>query len=155
MPGASDTETPERGRSASEMEIDFSQVDETENYVSVPEGVYPCRIADVREGFTRDGDKRWSVRLEVTDGECAGRTAAWDGISWSERGLQRAKFVLSKLGFDTAGKLAVEARDLLGRTTWVKVLEEERVDPLTGTRSRRMRVPFLGYGEHRASLAGD
>lgn len=135
------------------MEIDFSQVDDTEDYVSIPEGVYACRVAEVREGYTRDGDRRWGMRLEVTDGEYAGRTAAWDGVSWSERGMQRAKFVLSKLGFDTGGRLELEARDLLGRTAWVEVRVEDRVDPVTGARTRRLRVPFLGYGEERAALA--
>jgi len=135
------------------MEIDFSQVEDTEDYATIPAGVYPCRVAEVREGYTRDGDKRWGMRLEVTEGEFAGRTAAWDGISWSERGLQRAKFVLSKLGFDTAGRLEVDAPDLLGRTAWVELRLEDRVDPITGQRTRRLRVPFLGYGEERAAFA--
>lgn len=135
------------------MEIDFSQVEDTEDYATVPAGVYACRVAEVREGYTRDGDRRWGMRLEVAEGEYAGRTAGWDGISWSERGLQRAKFVLSKLGFDTAGRLEVDAPDLIGCTAWIEWRLEDRVDPITGQRSRRLRVPFLGYGEDRAALA--
>ena len=77
------------------MQVDFSLVDDVESFISVPEGIYLCRIADVREGVTRDGSPRWGIRLEVAEGEYAGRTAAWDGLPWSERGLPRVKQVLS------------------------------------------------------------
>ena len=57
------------------MRFDFSQVQDVESFVSIPEGSYPCRVAEVREGLARDGSVRWSLRLEVLDGEYAGRTA--------------------------------------------------------------------------------
>ena len=47
------------------MRFDFSSVDDVETYVFVPEGEHDCRIADVREGTSRDGSVRWSFRLEV------------------------------------------------------------------------------------------
>ncbi|MEZ5978633.1 MAG: hypothetical protein R3F34_10475 [Planctomycetota bacterium] len=134
------------------MEIDFSAVDDPADFVSIPEGVYHCRVAEVREGWTRDGDARWGMRLEVVEGPYAGRTAAWDGVSWGERGLRRAKFVLAKLGFDTGGRLSVESGELVGRTAWVEVRAEERFDPGTGVRSLRLRVPFLGYAEDPTEL---
>lgn len=127
------------------MQIDFSKVEDVESFVSVPEGTYLCRISEVRAGTTRDGDPRWSFRLTVDQGEHAGRTAAWDGISLSERGMKRTKHVLSKLGFETAGVVDVDLDDLVDRRAWVRVDFEEREDPISGTRQVRPRVPFLGY----------
>jgi hypothetical protein len=129
------------------MDVDFSQIQDLEDYLSVPEGRYPCRIAEVREGVTRDGDVRWTFRLEVREGEFAGRTAAWDGISWSDRGLRRAKFVLRAFGFDTSGRLELEPGDLVGLDAWVEVQAEERQDPASGVRAVRPKVPYLGYAD--------
>ena len=57
------------------MRFDFSQIEDVESFVSIPEGTYLCRVAEVRAGVTRDGSVRWSLRLEVAEGEYAGRTA--------------------------------------------------------------------------------
>lgn len=127
------------------MELDFSHVEEVQDFLSVPPGNYLCRVAEVREGWTRSGDSRWSIRLEVNEGEFAGKTAAWDFVSFGERGTRRAKFVLAALGFPTDGKLSIEPEDLVGRLARVEVLAEERVDEQTGARQVRPRVPFEGY----------
>ncbi len=127
------------------MRMDFSQIEDVQDFVSVPEGTYACRVAEVREGRTRDGNPRWAMRLEVAEGEYAGRTAAWDGLSWTERGLHRVKFVLEKLGFDVRGELDLEPGELVGRQAVVELLTEEWEDPLTGNRQLRLRVPYAGY----------
>lgn len=127
------------------MRFDFSQVEDFESYVSVPAGTYVCRIAEVREGLARDGSVRWGFRLEVGDGEYAGRTAAWDSLTWSDRGIYRVKRVLAAFGIDTRGVVDLQPSDLMGLMT-VAVLEpEEREDPLTGRRQVRLRVPYAGY----------
>jgi hypothetical protein len=128
------------------MNIDFSSVEDVESFVSVPEGVYQCRVAEVREGLARDGSTRWALRLEVVEGAHAGRTAAWDGLTWSERGLRRVKHVLDKLGFDVSGRLELSSNDLVDRQARVQLTLEEREDPLTGVKQVRLRVPYLGYG---------
>lgn len=127
------------------VHVDFSQVDDVESFVTVPEGRYACRIAEVREGETQAGDLRWALRLEVADGELAGRTAAWDGLVWSQRGLGRVKYVLGVLGFDVSGALDVAASDLLDRRAVVEFFVEEYTDPNSGRRVERLAVPFLGY----------
>ncbi len=134
------------------MDVDFSQIEDIEDYLSVPVGHYQCRIAEVRDGWSRDGDVRWGIRLEVVDGDYAGRTAAWDGISFGERGLKRAKFVLTALGFDTSGRIEFEPEDLIDRRVWVEVIAEDRVDPNNGQRVIRPRVPFAGYAKHADGL---
>jgi len=127
------------------MQIDFSRVDDVESYASIPEGTYLCRVAEVREGVTRDGSPRWALRLEVADGDYAGRTAAWDGLTWSERGLPRVKQVLGKLGFDVSGPVELQPEDLRGLVARVQLQPEEREDPLNGRRVVRLRVPYMGY----------
>ncbi|MFN0244488.1 MAG: hypothetical protein ACKVWV_16490 [Planctomycetota bacterium] len=127
-------------------------MDDVDSYVSVPDGIHVCRIAEVREGRARDGSVRWTFRLEVVDGEWAGRTAAWDSITWSERGVYRVKKVLEALGMDVRGELEVEPNDLVSLVAQVKVEPEEREDPLTGRRQVRMRVPYLGYAPAEGSV---
>jgi hypothetical protein len=127
------------------IHIDFSQVEDVDSFVTIPEGRYLCRVGEVREGETKTGNLRWALRLEVADGELAGRTAAWDGLVWSKRGLGRVKHVLGALGFDVSGALDVEAAHLLGCQAFVDFFIEEWTDPNTGRRTERLSVPFLGY----------
>ena len=127
------------------MERDLSQVEDARDYTSIPPGTYGVRIGEVRVGSTREGVERWGLRLDVVDGDYAGRTAGWDGISWGERGLTRAKYVLSQLGFETDGVVTLEPADLEGRCAVVSLQREEREDPATGQRLVRLKVPFLGW----------
>ena len=129
----------------SPIHVDFSQVENVDSFVAIPEGRYLCSIGEVREGETQAGDLRWALRLEVAEGELAGRTAAWDGLVWSQRGLGRVKYVLGVLGFDVSGPLDLGAADLLGREAYVEFLIEEWTYRSTGKRTERLAVPFLGY----------
>lgn len=133
------------------MRFDFSQVQDVESFVSIPEGSYPCRVAEVREGLARDGSVRWSLRLEVLDGEYAGRTAGWDGLTWSDRGVLRVQRVLEALGFLVTGEVDIQPGELVGREVQAAFVAEEREDPLTGRRTVRLRVPYSGYAPLGAS----
>lgn len=126
------------------MQVDFSEIQDVESYVTVPAGVYVCRVAEIREGATRDGHPRWAMRLEVADGDYAGRTAGWDGLSWTDRGLPRVKGILARFGFDVSGMLDLRPDDLIGRRARVQFITETREDA-TGKQVARLRVPFLGY----------
>ncbi len=128
------------------MQVDFTDTRDIAEYASIPAGVYLCRVTDVRESVTRDGNARWGLRLEVADGEYAGRTAGWDALIWSDRGMPRAKHVLDRFGFVTEGCVEIEPSDLLGRQAHVHFVPEEREDPVTGNRVMRLRVPYMGYG---------
>jgi hypothetical protein len=127
------------------VQYDFSRIDDIDSFISIPEGRYTCRIGEVREGVSRDGSPRWSLRLEVALGEYAGRTAAWDSVTWSERGIRRVKHVLEALGLDVSGQVEIAPNDLLGREVVASFQSEEREDAFTGRRVLRLRVPYAGY----------
>ena len=127
------------------MQFDFSTVGDIESFVSVPEGTYDCRVAEVRSGVSRDGSVRWSLRLEVARGDHAGRTAGWDGLTWSERGVVRVKRVLEVLGFDVQGEVEIQPEDLVDRRARVEFHRETHDDALSGRRIERLVVPWAGY----------
>jgi hypothetical protein len=133
------------------MRYDIGTVEDKDSYASVPEGVYECKVTDVRVTTARDGSERWSLRLVVVGGEYAGRTAAWDSITWSDRGVVRVKRVLEALGFDVSGEVELEARDLQGLQARVQVILEQYADPLSGRRQERMTVPYAGWGPIEAT----
>lgn len=135
------------------MRFDFSTVDDKDSFLSVPEGEYLCRVAEVRPGSARDGSERWSFRLEVVEGPWAGRTAGWDSLTWSERGVFRVKRVLEAFGYPVSGEVEIELEDLVGRRAHVQLETEEWEDPATGRRQVRMQVPYLGYRPDGSSSA--
>ncbi len=128
------------------MQIDLSNVENIEDLRSVPPGEYLCRVVEVRESRSPAGHVRWGLRWEVDAGEWQGRTACWDSLHWSERGMPRAKFVLQVLGFPVGGKLDIQPQELMGLKAFVVVQPEEREDAATGVRRLVNRVPFTGYG---------
>lgn len=127
------------------MQIDFTELPEVEDLCSVPPGDYHCTVAEVRESTSPAGHTRWGLRWEVTQGEWRGRTACWDSLHFSERGLARARFVLRVLGFAADGPLDLQPDDLVGRAALVTVTPEVREDPVQGTKRKMNRVPFTGY----------
>ena len=127
------------------MKYDFDGVQETISLRSVPSGVHVCVISEVREGLSRDGSPRWSMKLEVAQGEHAGHHAAWDSITWSDRGIYRVRSVLSVLGFKVEGELEVVPKDLVGEQARVRVVEEVYDDPVLGNRREQLVVPYNGW----------
>ncbi len=127
------------------MRQNFADIDDTHSLVSIPPGQYPCIVVDSRLHVSRDGSPRWGVHWKVLSGVLAGKTAAWDNLNWSERGLPRVKQVLKFLGFDVSGVLELEPKDLLGCKARVQVQKEVYEDELTGQRIERLSVPYNGY----------
>ena len=129
------------------MQIDFgdSDGDRVQDFITIPAGTYLCEIAEVRPGTTRNGDERWGLRLVVCEGDFVGRQAAWDGLSFSERGRARVQRVLRAFGLPSSGRVDLEPEDLHGLRAFVEVLPQESRDPGTGDLIRRNEVPYDGY----------
>lgn len=134
------------------MRQDFSAVPESEtDLVTVPPGEYLCRVREARERRTRDGAHvQWALCLEVAEGEHGGHFAAWDNLTWSERGMPRLKLALRALGEDVSGVVDLEVRALVGREVVCQLVEQSYTDPATQATTRRLAVPYAGYA-HPAS----
>ncbi len=126
------------------MEIDFDAKNQMSDYVTVPQGTYLCRIAEVRQGITRGGDQRWSLRLVVAEGQHVGKQAAWDSLVFSTRGRPRVRLVFQALGLPASGKVQVDPADLEDRQVLVDIRPAEYQAP-TGETVRRNEVPYDGY----------
>lgn len=144
------------------MQIDFGeeQGPGVEDYVTVPAGTYLCEVAEVRTGTTRHGAERWSLRLVVAEGEFVGRQAAWDGLSFTDRGQGRVRLVFRALGLPTEGLVDVKHQDLEGRRAFVEIRPSEYANPDTGRVVRRNEVPYDGYrslepSSERAPVTGE
>ena len=131
-----------RSEGEARVRQDFSEVQE--DMRMVPRGTYHCRVAEVRPGLTRNQDPMWAYRLEVVSGAEAGRTAAWDRLVWSERGMPRVKLVLEALGWDVSGVVELESEELEGREALVEIVEEEGQDAM-GRRRLANSVSWGGY----------
>jgi hypothetical protein len=135
------------------MKIDLSQIDDIEDLRSVPAGEYHCKAVEVSESDSPAGHIRWGMRWEIVSGDFKGRTACWDSLHWSERGLPRVKFVLQMLGLKAEGPLDLQTDDIVGREALVEIVPEEREDPVSGVRRLMNRVPYAGYAPAPVEVA--
>jgi hypothetical protein len=126
------------------VKVDFDQVDDAENFASVPNGTYLCQVGEVRTRPGEDGTERWSLRWIVADGPFAGRTAAWDSLGFTPRTLRRAKLILQRMGVPVDGPQEITPHQLEGRRAMITVYARERIDPATGRRIISNRIPFAG-----------
>jgi hypothetical protein len=126
------------------MEIDFDKTETSTDFVTIPAGTYLCRIAEVRQGVTRAGDERWSLKLVVAEGQHVGKQAAWDSLVFSTRGRTRVRLVMHALGLPSKGKVHIEPHDLQDREVLVEVRPAEYQNA-AGALVRRNEVPYEGY----------
>ena len=126
-------------------EVDFTGVEEAQPFASIPPGDYLVEVADVRVRRSQGGAEMWGVHLVVAEGPYKGRSAAWDNLVWSPRSLGRVKRALRLMGFPVEGKLTLAPEDLKGKKVRVRLIPDEYVNPNTGRKSIRNRVPFGGY----------
>lgn len=136
------------------MRVDLSTIQDERNYASIPEGHYRLRVAEVRPGLARDGSPRWSMRLEVVDGEYAGRVACYDNLTWSDRGVLRVKLVLAALGYDVSGTVDIEPEGLVGKQATAQIVTERWVDT-EGEEHVRNTIPFRGWSTKDSGTAGE
>ena len=137
------------------MKIDLSQIEDFEEYRAVPPGEYHCRAGEVRESDSPAGHTRWGIRWEILSGEYQGRTACWDSLHWSERGLPRVKFALQMMGLRSDGEMDLKTDDIVGHSALVEIIHEEREDPTSGIRRVMNRVSYAGYAMAPVEVASD
>ena len=123
--------------------IDFSKVDDAQDFTPLPEGRYPCRIVDIEEKLTQNGDDMWRLTFEVTEGEFEGRKI-FDNLVFSDLSLKRVKLLCSKVGIDVTGDVDLNPDMLIDRKCRITVVVEEYPDK-NGNARERNSVPFAGF----------
>ncbi len=93
--------------------IDFSQVDDIQDFSPLPAGKYLCRLVGVEEASTQHGDEMWKLRFEVLKGPYAGRLI-FDNFVFSDAALKRAKLIWSRLGLDVSKELDLTPETIKG-----------------------------------------
>ncbi|HEQ60203.1 MAG TPA: DUF669 domain-containing protein [Firmicutes bacterium] len=131
--------------------VDFSKVDDVQDFTPLPEGKYLCRLNGIEEATTQYGDDLWKLRFEVAEGEHAGRYI-FDNMVFSQAAMKRVKLICSRLGLDVSGELDLTPKLLIGRTALVETQIEEYEDS-EGRKKKRNVVPFAGYEHAEAEQA--
>jgi len=127
------------------MRIEACDGTDVDDFVVVDDGEYRMRVGEVRAVETGNGRAAWMLRMELADGELAGRTAVLDWLNFTDRGLRRVRMVLAALGFDVTVSMDVEPGQLLGRTAMVQIATQESQRESDGRLLRRSRVAYDGW----------
>ena len=136
------------------MQIDLEIENGVDDYKVVEDGDHLLRVAEASAGETADGSVSWMVRMEIVEGDLAGRTAVLDWLNFTSRGLHRARMILTALGYDTTKPLDLEPSDLMGKVAVLRLRTEETEHPVSGRRIRRSRVAYDGWAPAEDGASG-
>jgi hypothetical protein len=131
--------------------IDFSKVDDVQDFSPLPDGKYLCKVSEIEEATTQYDDEMWKLRFEVVEGKHVGRII-FDNLVFSEAALKRAKLICSRLGLDVSAEIELTPKLLQDRKCYVSVVTEDYQDD-EGNPKKRNIVPFAGY--ERADTGGE
>jgi hypothetical protein len=123
--------------------IDFSKIEDVDDFSPVPAGSYLVRVDEVKEATTQRGDEMWRLRYVIEQGAYSGR-CIFDRLVFSEAALPRVKLICSRLGLDVSGELDLRPELIEGCSCVLSVEIDEYEDEEGGTKSRNV-VPFAGY----------
>lgn len=123
--------------------IDFSQIDDVQDFSPIPPGRYLCRLVEIEESKTQHDDEMWNLRFEVIEGEHRGRVV-FDRLVFSQAALKRVKLICSRMGIDVSGPVSLTPAMMKGKTCFLTVQIEEYLDDEENAKKRNT-VPFAGY----------
>jgi len=129
--------------------IDFTKIEDAQDFSPIPDGKYLCKLIEIEESETQNGDEMWKLRFEVAQGDHAGRLI-FDNLVFSEAAMKRVKLICSRLGVDTSGEIELTPEMLKNRECLISVLTEEYEDS-EGNPKKRNVVPFAGYERVKAA----
>ena len=118
--------------------IDFSKIDDVNDFSPLPEGEYLCRLTDIEETTTSQDDDQWKLRFLVEAGEYSGRYI-FDNLFFSPKAMPRVKLISSRMRVDVSGEVDLQPEHLLDRQVLVTVTIGEYEG------EKRNRVLFAGY----------
>lgn len=123
--------------------IDFSHVDDVQDFSPLPAGKYLSRLVGIEQSSTQHGDEMWKLRFEVIRGPHAGRYL-FDNLVFSDAALKRVKLICSRLGLDVSQEMDLTPELIRGRAVTLTV-EVEPYEDAEGRTKQRNVVPFAGY----------
>ena len=123
--------------------VDFSKIDDVQDFSPLPAGKYPCKLVEVEEARTQYDDEMGKLRFQVASGQYAGRFI-FDNLVFSDAAIKRAKLICGRLGLNVSGELNLTTDMLKGRACQVTVDVEDYEDKEGKTKKRNV-VPFAGY----------
>ena len=123
--------------------IDFSKIEEVDDFSPLPDGEYHCKLAKIEEATTVNSDEMWKLRFKVIEGEYAGKLI-FDNMVFSPAALKRVKLICSRLGLDVSSEVDLTPEMILNKTCILTVTTEEYEDS-EGRKKKRNVVPFAGY----------
>lgn len=90
--------------------VDFNDVEDV-TFEAIPVGIYPVTIADCEFTYSQNsGNPMWTLRLEVTDGEYAGRVL-FNHLVFAGKGLPMTKRQLKRIVPDLVSGGAFDPQD--------------------------------------------
>lgn len=123
--------------------VDFSHIDDVQDFTPLPAGKYLCKLVEVEEANTQYGDEMWKLRFQVIEGKHTGRYV-FDNMVFSEAAIKRVKLICGRLGLNVSGELDLTPDLIKNRSCYLTVQTEEYEDD-EGNRKMRNVVPFAGY----------
>jgi hypothetical protein len=133
--------------------VNFNRLQAERTFSPLPDGEYRCRLRDVEETVTRNGDAMFKLTWEVIQGAHGGRRI-FDNLVFSERALKRLKHVCSALGLCVTGEIDLTPEMIQDRECMVTVASEDCIDE-AGTTKTRNRVLFEGYRSVEPAIQGE
>ena len=138
--------------------IDFSTIEDAEDFAPLPEDKYFCHLTRVEEASTQYGDEMWKLRFTVASGAHQGRYI-FDNMVFSDAAMKRVKLICSRLGMDVSQEIDVTPDLIKGKACYITV-ETEDYEDQEGNTKKRSIVPFAGYeradtADAEASVAGE
>jgi hypothetical protein len=135
-------------------QIDFTRVDDVQDFTPVPAGRYLVRVDEITERETQHGDDMWGLRHVILEGPHTDRYL-FDNLVFSPAALPRLKLVCKAVGLNVSGQLDLTPQLVRGRTCLVTADIDEYEDEEGHTKTRNV-IPFAGYAPAEAAQsAGD
>lgn len=134
------------------MIINFKGVPDPADYSVLPVGTYNCRVSNVEESATNNGDIMWNFTFEVVDGEHIGRRI-FDRLVFSAKAMSRVKLICKRFGLNVDGEIDLVPSMFLDKYIRLDLEIEEYLDKERKTKQRNS-VPFSGYHEPNGVESG-
>ena len=70
--------------------INFSNIDDMDDFGPVPDGQYLCRLMYIESGKTKNHDDMWKLRWKIEGGNCDGRLL-FGNLIFNLKGIPKLK----------------------------------------------------------------